>query len=189
MKTDTIRKCIVTGETLDKSTMLRFVAAEGVGIVPDFKKKLGGKGIYVSNAKSKLKKAVESNLFAKGLKKRVKVDENLSEVVESILRSQALHAISLARKAGCLVWGLDKVLDLIKKGKVVFLLEATDAGDDGAKKIASHAKDLEIYSLFNSGELDKELNRENTVHLAFISGNATNLVRETFVRLASFLNN
>jgi len=189
MKQDTTRKCIVTGITAEKSSLLRFVAVENVGMVPDFKKKLGGKGVYVVNAKSQLQKAVKGNLFVKAVKHKIKVDDNLAETVEDILRKQALQSISLARKAGCLVWGLDKALEIIKKGKAAFVLEAIDAGDDGKKKMASHAKNMEIYKLFNSKELDEELNRENTVYLVFIKSNISEMVRDAFIRLTSYLNN
>lgn len=189
MKQDTTRKCIVTGETAEKNLLLRFVEVENTGIVPDFKKKLGGKGVYVINAKSQLQKAISNNLFAKALKHKLKVDNNLAETVEDILHKQALQAVSLARKAGCLVWGLDKALDVIKKGKAAFVLEATDAGDDGKKKMASHARGMEIYSLFSSKELDEELNKENIVHLVFIKSNISDMVRDAFIRLTSYLNN
>lgn len=189
MKPDTTRKCIVTGTTMDKNLMLRFAAVDNFGIVPDFKKKLGGKGIYVVNAKSALTKAVNNNLFTKALKKKVNVDTALLTTTEKLLHDQALHCISLARKAGCVIWGLDKALEAIKRGQVAFVLEASDAGNDGHKKMSSHAKDMEIYSLFTSEELDKELNKENTAHMVFLKSNVSEMVRDAFIRLTSYLNN
>ncbi len=189
MKQDATRKCIATGTTMDKDRMLRFVAVENIGIVPDFKKKLGGKGIYVTNAKSILEKAINNNLFAKALKKKININEDLLQNTENLLRNQALHAISLARKAGCAIWGLDKSLEAIKKGQVAFVLEASDAGCDGHKKMSSHAKGMEIYSLFTSEELNQELNRENTAHMVFLKSPISEMVRDAFIRLTSYLNN
>lgn len=188
MKQDTTRKCIVTGEILDKSQLLRFVAVDNVGIVSDFKRKLDGKGVYVTNSKTCLEKAVKANLFAKALKEKVKVDADLVSMVEKLLRNQALHAISLARKAGGVVWGLDKSLEAIKKNKADFVVEASDAGNDGKKKLASHAGSLEIYKLFSSEELDKELGMENTVYLVFTRSAMSDSVRKAFIRLNTFLN-
>lgn len=189
MKQDTQRKCIVTGTTMEKDRMLRFAAVENVGIVPDFKKKLGGKGIYITNAKSALTKAINNNLFTKALKKKINADANLLQITENLLHEQALHAVSLARKAGCAIWGLDKSLEAIKKNQVAFVLEASDAGADGHKKMSSHAKGLEIYSLFTSEELNQELNRENTAHIVFLKSNISEMVRDAFIRLTSYLNN
>ena len=188
MVKDTTRKCIVTGNVLEKEELLRFTLLPDGVIVPDFKKKLPGKGVYVSNSKKNLQKAVNAGLFSKALKKNAKAGEQLIEQVEFLLFKHALNAVSLARKAGAVVCGMDKVKEALKKNNVAFLLEAVDAGADGHNKIVTMAKDIEIFSLFKIEELDKELAKENTVHLAFIKGSMANSVREAFVRLASFLN-
>ena len=77
MPKDITRKCIVTGEVLDKGQLLRFVKAPDGRIVPDFKKKLPGKGVYVVNAKTALEKAIKANLFAKALKEKARVPKRL----------------------------------------------------------------------------------------------------------------
>ena len=188
MKNETNRKCIVTGEIFAKENLLRFTVLENNVIVPDFKKKLPGKGVYVRNSKKALEKAINNNLFAKAIKAPVKADKELVSQVETILFKQALNAISLARKAGVMVSGMDKVKEALKKNNIAFLLEAEDAGSDGHNKIMSLAKNIEIFNLFKIEELDKELAKDNTVHLAFIKSAMSTSVRETFVRLISFLN-
>ena len=189
MKKETTRKCIVTGEILNKEDLLRFVVLEDNTVVPDFKKKLPGKGVYVKNAKTLLKKAINNNLFSKTLKKTIKTNDELISQVENLLFKQALNSISLARKAGVMISGMDKVKEVLKKNNVAFLLEAQDAGADGHNKIMSLAKNIEVFNLFKIEELDKELAKDNTVHLAFIKSTMANSVRETLVRLTSFLNN
>ena len=185
---DVTRKCIVSGKVLEKKHLLRFVATpEGV-VVPDFKKRLPGKGVYVSVSRKNLHKAIDANLFAKALKHKIKPVDGLEDMVEQILRHQALQAISLARKAGDLLMGMDKVSEALKKGKVAFLLEATDAGADGAEKILRLAGDLKIYRLFATEELDTALNKINTVHVAFLKGDMSGKVSNEFEKFAYFLN-
>ena len=188
MKKETTRKCIVTGEILEKQNLLRFTVLDNNMVVPDFKKKLSGKGVYVKNSKQTLEKAIKNNLFGKALKKQIKIDKELVFQVENILLKQALNSISLARKAGVMISGMDKVKEALKKNNIAFLLEAQDAGSDGHNKIVSMAKNIEIFNLFKIEELDKELAKDNTVHLAFIKSAMSTSVRETFVRLISFLN-
>lgn len=103
------RKCIVCGEVKEKELLLRFTLAPDNQVVPDFKKKLPGKGIYVSVSKTALQKAVEKNLFAKAVKKNAKVSAELVQTVENILRKKGLESICLAKKAGDLVTGFEKV--------------------------------------------------------------------------------
>lgn len=185
---DTNRKCIVTGNVIDKSGLLRFTVTPDRLVVPDFKKKLPGKGIYVTNSRRLLQKAIEKNLFAKAAKQKAKVAPELDLMVEQLLRKHALDAVSLARKAGVLVTGLEKVLEAIKKDKVAFVSEAKDAGDDGHQRIVLAARELEIFRLFDIEELDTALNKVNTVHAAFLKGEMAKMVHNEFNKLADFLN-
>ncbi len=185
---ETTRKCIASGQVLEKDKLLRFVAGPGAEVIPDFKKRLPGKGVYVANSRALLHKAVEANLFAKALKQKVKPAAGLEDMVENLLRQSALHAVSLARKAGCLVTGMDKVSEAVKKGKVAFLLEALDASVDGQEKIERMAGELKIFRLFTTEELDKALDKVNTVHAAFLKSDMAKMVSHEFGKLADFLN-
>ena len=189
MTKETVRKCIVSGEVLEKENLLRFTVTPDGQLVPDFKKKLPGKGVYVVCKKNALQDAIQKGLFAKALKSKLKVSSDLPDMVETLLKQQVLNAVSLSRKAGELVIGLDKSCEALKKGKVAFLWEASDCGQDSHKKLAAAAKEIEIFNIFKSEELDKELAKDSTVHLAFLKGHTAKMVREAFVRLISFLDN
>ena len=184
---DITRKCIVTGEVKDKSHLLRFIVTPDKILVPDLHKKLPGKGVYVSSSYRHLKYAIEKNLFAKALKQNVKVTNELLPMVENILHKNALKAISLARKSGDAVIGFDNVLEFIMLNKVDFVLEASDAGNDGHKKLQHKAEDLLIYRLFSVEELDKALDKVNTVYLAFLKGRMAGMVKHNFEKLSDFL--
>ena len=187
LESDIERKCIVTGEVKEFSELLRFTVINDGRVLPDFKKKLSGKGIYVTNSKEILKTAVEKNLFSKTLKKNIKTSEELISLVEDILRKKGLESVNLARKAGALVTGFEKVADALKKGSVAFLLEASDAGLDGVKKIAAIAKGLEIFRLYTTEELDKATDKINTVHAAFIKSEIAKMVYNDFKRFQAFV--
>lgn len=187
-KTDVLRKCIVTGKVQEKDKMLRFTVTPDLQVIPDFKKKLPGKGIYVTNSQTALETAIEKNLFGKALKNKAKVSSELVVMTKQILRKKALDAVSLSRKAGILVTGLDKVLETVKKQKAAFILEALGAGDDGHQRVVLAAKDLEVFRLFDIEELDTALNKVNTVHVAFNKSKTAKMVYNEFNKLADFLN-
>ena len=184
---DITRKCIVTGEIKEKSRLLRFVVTPDRQIVPDLYKKFSGKGVYVSNSYTVLQQAISKNFFSKVLKRNVKASNELLQTVENLLHKNALNAISLAKKAGAAVIGFDKVLDLLKQGKVDFVLEASDAGDDGQKKMSRFTQNLLVYRLFSVEELDKALDKVNTVYLAFLRTEMSNMVKDNFDKLSEFL--
>ena len=163
------RTCLLTGEAKSADELLRFTLTPDRQVVPDFKKKLPGKGFYITNSRSVLEQAVAKNVFRK-FGKHTKVAPNLGEIVENVLKNRALEAINLARKAGALIAGFEKVRENLQKGKVAFVLGATDAGSDGAAKIGAAARDTEILRLFSTDELDRALGRVNTVHAALLKG-------------------
>ena len=110
------RKCIVSGQVLDKEHLLRFTVLDDGQLIPDFKKKLPGVGVYVSASRDILSVAVNKNLFSKSLKRTVRISPDFVAMVEQLLKKHGLEQISLARKAGILRTGYEKVSELIKKG-------------------------------------------------------------------------
>ena len=188
MEKDIHRKCIASGEIKPKTNMLRFVLVNGNTVVPDFYKKLEGKGIYVSNSKRLLETAVNKHLFAKVTKGKAHVEDALVPMVETLLKKKCFDMLNFARKAGQFVAGFEKVKDAVIKNKAAFLLEAVDAGEDGHQKILAVAGSLEVLALFNVEELDKALDKVNTVHAALLKGDMANAVYRELKRYEQFLN-
>jgi len=60
------RKCILEGKVKPMSELLRFVEMDN-NLLPDFNKKLPGKGMYITNNKLSLAKALEKKLFHKSV--------------------------------------------------------------------------------------------------------------------------
>ena len=185
---DILRKCIVTGELKEKKEMLRFTISPDKVVVPDFKKKLPGKGVWVTNSKILLGKAVEKSLFSKAFKINVKADAGLVEMVDLILHRKGLETISLARKAGVMVAGLGKASEAVKKGNIAFLLEASDAGADGHNRLMHMAKELEVLNLYCVEELDKALDKVNTVYIAFLKSEMAKTLHDELKRFQDFRN-
>lgn len=188
VKEDKERKDIVSGKVMDSKDLLRFTITPDNQVIPDFKRRLPGKGIYVNCSLSALKTAIAKNLFAKAAKKNVKISDDLISMVENILRKKGLESICLAKKAGILVTGFEKVSEAIKRNKVAFVLEAKGAGTDGHEKMLSLAKELEVFVLYDVEELDKALDKVNTVHTAFLKNEMSKMVYNEFKRLYAFLN-
>lgn len=183
-----IRKCVLTGEVKPKEELLRFVLMQNGMILPDFNKKLNGRGFYISNSKKMLEGLTVKNRLSKILHTPTLISKDLPLLVENILSSNGLNAVNLARKSGDLVLGLEKVKDIIAKGKAAFVIEASNAGDDGKQKITTMAKDLEKYILYDVETLSKALNRENTVYLAIKNTPMSKMVRLALKRYQTFLN-
>ena len=197
------RTCIVTREVMDPSALIRFVAGPDGSVVPDLKRNLPGRGVWVTATKSCVEQAVSKALFARGLKTKATADPNLPDLVEKLLQEAALGALGFARKAGQCITGAGKVDGLIRSGKAIAVLHATDGSEDGLRKVgqAVHAaerelgdsggksgvrrKRIEIWRIFSSTQLNMALGATNVIHAALIDGGAA---RNFAIRAAELSN-
>ena len=99
---------------------------------------------------------------------------DLADQVEGLLARRLLEGLGLARRAGALSFGFDKVHADIAGGRAAWLVEASDGAADGRAKLVHlarrQAKPPELLGAFTSGELGLALGLENVVHLAFLAG-------------------
>ena len=79
------RTCIVTREVCDPACLIRLVAGPDGSVVPDLKRKLPGRGVWVMARRDHIERAIEKSLFAHGLKTRAKADPDLPGRLEQLL--------------------------------------------------------------------------------------------------------
>ena len=179
------RSCLVSRKRLTRNQLIRFVAGPDDIIVPDLREKLPGRGAWVEAKKSVLKEAVEKQLFSRVLKQKVQAEKSLPDLVEKLLDERAVQSLGLAKKAGYLITGFAKVNSTIRSGKAALLLHASDASDDGKRKLASavaFVKHMEGDPIFVSqcwtcDQLSEALGLGNAIHaVAINSGVTTNLI-------------
>ena len=121
------RRCLSTGETLDKDQMVRFVVGPSDEVVPDLAQNLPGRGLWVKADYQAIAEAVKKGLFAKAAKAPAKAAADLADQVTALLRTRCLNFIGLAKGAGVTVLGQPQVEKELRANKLAFLLLATDA--------------------------------------------------------------
>jgi predicted RNA-binding protein YlxR (DUF448 family) len=169
------RRCIVTGEVLPEAQLIRFVADPDAHIVPDIAAKLPGRGFWVRAKRETIAKAVSKNLFARAAEASVKADADLPQRTEKLLMAAMLNTLGMARRAGELIPGFEKV-DAALRGNEppALIVEASEASEDGQRKLqaAAHAKGRTpfVIGCFTSAELGLALGLENVVHASVKAG-------------------
>ena len=78
-------------------------------MVADLKRKLPGRGLWVSASRRAVAEAVRRNQFSKGFKRDVRVTATLPADTEALLVRSAIEALAMAAKAGQVVSGFAKV--------------------------------------------------------------------------------
>ena len=175
------RLCVVSREVRLVADMIRFVIGPDGAVVPDLKRRLPGRGVWVTASRAAVAEAVGRRAFARAFKAEARVAPDLPVTVERLLERSALDALGIARKAGRVVVGFARVERALAGEPVVALLHAADAGGDGARKIAAaarrhlgeRAETLAIVEAFAGEQLDLALGLPNVVHAALLAGPAS----------------
>lgn len=183
--TESERTCIVTREAKPKEALLRFVVSPSGALTPDIDGKLPGRGIYVTCSRILVAEALSKKLFHKAAEGPITMPSDFLNRLEEQMALRAKNALSLARKAGQVVQGFEKVETALKSGQVAALLHAPSAGADGLKKL--RADDVPTFNQLPREWLNEVLGRENAVHVAVLSGPAAGFFIQQARRFALFL--
>lgn len=172
------RTCAATRTARPVAELLRFaLSPEGV-VTPDLRQRLPGRGVWVTARRAEVELAAKKGAFARGLKVAAQAPADLADLVERLLRRDALSALSFANKAGAVTAGFAKVEAELAAGRVAALIRAADGGADGSRKLAAAARRAggeapQVLTLFEARELELALGRENVIHAALARGGAT----------------
>ena len=184
------RRDIVSGEVVDEARLIRFVVGPDGQIVPDLARKLPGRGLWVAADRASVETAARKGLFSRAAKAKVQAPPDLADLVESLLKRRLLSALGLARKAGDITSGFEKVSATIQAGKAAWLIEARDGAADGRRKLLAQARKQQprppVFGVFTAEELGLALGGENVIHTAFLAGRAAERWTDDVRRLEGF---
>lgn len=200
-KSGTERLCALTRQVAPIGELIRFVVGPDGGVVPDLKRKLPGRGLWISNSRAAVAEAARRGVFARGFKRQVQVPPALADDIGMLMARSVTDALAMAAKAGEVVSGFTKVERSLTEGTAVALIHASDAAADGVRKLNAIARRttenagigdsgglLPIIDTLNSDELDLALGRSNVIHAALLAGAAGKTVLLRSDALARFRN-
>ena len=184
------RRDIVSGQVMDEAALVRFVAGPDGAVVPDLARKLPGRGMWVAADRASVAAAAKKGLFARSAKAKLSASPDLPDQVEALLRRRVLDGLGLAKRAGDLISGFEKVAAALSAGKAAWLIEAADGAADGRRKISNVARKSpnppQVLGLFTAEELGLALGGENVIHTAFLAGRGAGRWTEDVRKLAGF---
>jgi predicted RNA-binding protein YlxR (DUF448 family) len=157
------RYCAASGEVKPVDALIRYVVAPDGTVVPDLKRRLPGRGIWVTATRHALAKAVARKAFARGFKRDVAVTPDLVVLTDRLIEQAALDALAICHKAGRVAIGFGKTETALARSPVVGLLHAADASSEGRRKLASalqHRDDaarIAVINTLSSAHLDLAL--------------------------------
>src|ERR1700751_1957293 len=95
-KSATVRRCAVSREQRPIDELIRFVVSPQGEVVPDIKRKLPGRGLWISASRQTVAEAVRRHQFSRGFKRDVRVAPTLVTDTENLLSRSAVEALAIA---------------------------------------------------------------------------------------------
>ena len=182
-KSATMRMCAVSREVRPVNELIRFVLSPQGEVVPDLKRKLPGRGLWIEASRARVAEAVRRNQFSRGFKRDVRAAATLASDTEKLLVKSAVEALAMAAKAGQVISGFAKVEGLLEQGRAGALIHASDGAADGIRKLdaiagqrtanSGESQGLPIVTALTSAQLDLALGRSNVIHAALLAGPAS----------------
>jgi predicted RNA-binding protein YlxR (DUF448 family) len=181
-KSATMRTCVVSREVRPIDELIRFVVGPAGEVVPDVKRKLPGRGLWISASRQTVAEAVRRHQFSRGFKRDVRVAPSLPADTEALLVRSATEALAMAAKAGQVVSGFAKVEGALQR-EIAALIHASDGAADGIRKLDAilrqrgekrgESPEIPTVNVLTSAELDLALGRSNVIHAALLAGPAS----------------
>jgi uncharacterized protein len=187
---DRERRDIVSGEVMPEEKLIRFVPGPDGSVVPDLARKLPGRGLWCEATREAVTTAAKKGLFSRAAKTKLTAAPDLADVVDGILFKRILDGLGLARRAGDLTFGFEKAAAAIERGKVAWMIEASDGARDGRRKMLQVARRTSqpprMLGLFSSDELGLALGLGNVIHLVFLAGRGADRWTQDVERISGF---
>ena len=179
----TMRMCAVSRQVRPIGELIRFVISPQGDVVPDLKRKLPGRGMWLTASRGVVAEAVRRHQFSKAFKRELRIPQTLPADIEALLVRSVVEALGIAAKAGQVVAGFGKVESALGEGTVEVLIHASDGAADGIRKLDMLARQnagnrsakpqIPVVTALKSIELDLALTRSNVIHAALLAGPAS----------------
>ncbi|WP_436643638.1 RNA-binding protein [Microbaculum sp. FT89] len=178
------RRCIVTRRSLPVDDLIRFARAPDGSVVPDLRRRLPGRGVWVSADRRVVAEAARKKLFSRAFRAESRTSDDLADNVGMQMKDLALGRLGLERKAGRLAVGFAEVDAMLRGGRAALVLHASDAAADGLRKLdqaayagaRAGAETPYRCRAFTSAEMSLALGRGNVIHAALEKGGASGAV-------------
>lgn len=196
-----VRSCILTRDRGDRGALVRLALSPDGDVLPDIRAKAPGRGAWIGVNRAELATAITKGKLKGALARAFKtgpvvIPPDLPELIATQLQRAALDRLGLESKSGHLLTGSERIADAARAGRLHLLAHASDAGADGAGKLAQAwrvGSDKEGSALkglvlpMTRTTLSLALGRENVVHIGLTDRAAAGRVKESLDRWLHFI--
>jgi uncharacterized protein len=187
------RRCIISGERGPRAGLIRLAIGPDGSVAPDLRARAPGRGAWIGTTRAELEVALSKGKLKGAMARAFKgatlsIPDDLADRIETALARSTLDRLGLEARASTIATGSDRIGEAARKGKVILLLHAADASDDGCNKLdqawrvgsdAEGSGKTGLRLTVDRGRISQALGRENTVHVAVTDrGAADRIIRD-----------
>ena len=199
-KSEPERKCILSGEHGARGELVRLAISPDGLVLPDIHAKAPGRGAWLGVSRAELETALAKGKLKGALARAFKgaaltIPEDLPQRIEDGLTRALLDRLGLEMRAGHLILGSERIAEHARAGAVELLLHASDASDDGNRKLdqawrvgreAEGSGETGVVLPLDRAALSVAMGRDNVVHMALADPAAAARVSLALSRLMHF---
>lgn len=194
------RRCILSGEVGPRDALVRLAASPSGLVLPDVQEKAPGRGAWVTASRQMVEQGLGNGRLKAGLSRAFKtgdleIPDTLPQKIEDALTRVLLDRLGLEMRVGHLILGTQRIAESARAGGVALLLHASDASEDGRKKLdqawrvgrdAEGSGERGIELPLDRDALSVALGRDNVVHLALADDASAARVSTILARLMHY---
>ncbi len=166
-----LRRCIVSGQSLPKDNLIRFVVAPDRSLIPDIYEKLPGRGLWVEATDQAISEAIDKKRFAWAARGKVTLPDDLLGMVQNQVKQRLRNQLALANRCGDMAAGIEKSMDVLRSGQAGLYATSSSPESDARSGICHKNPDLPVVDCFTSEELGTLIGRESITHIIVKKGN------------------
>jgi predicted RNA-binding protein YlxR (DUF448 family) len=198
------RRCILTGATSARDTLLRLAISPDGLVLPDAGAKAPGRGAWIGVTRAALEEALAEGHLRKALMRAFKgapltIPDDLPARADAALARHLGDRLGLELRSGNIVLGSARIEEQARAGRLAAVLHASDSSEDGRRKLDQAwrvGNDAEGSGMrgqvlpLDRTALSVAMGRDNVVHLG-VAGHpgdmrAADRVLHAVSRLAQF---
>jgi predicted RNA-binding protein YlxR (DUF448 family) len=195
------RRCVLSGRSDARDVLVRLALGPDGQVMPDARAKAPGRGAWIGVTRAELEAALANGKLKGALTRTFKgaalsIPADLPDLLEAALTRALLDRLGLELRSGRLILGSEKIDGEARLGRVAALYHASDASDDGARKldqawrVGQEAEGSALAGIrlpLDRAALSVALGRGNVVHLALADRGSAERVGVPLQRLLNFL--
>lgn len=183
------RRCVACRDTAARADLLRLVQAPTGLLVADVRARLPGRGAWVHPRASCVERlASRPELLARALRTDALATDHLPKLVREAVMRALTSGLSLARAAGAITIGNERLLGALSRDEIAVVVTAADASERTLASVAGAAKTAGVSCVevpLSKESLGQLVGRDLLAAVGVSHGGSTALARLNLARWES----